>query len=93
MCSFKNGLLTTKFGAQIYELKAEVAREQEVGAESESHQNAQMAEATAQVCVNKGIYIFTHIHTSTHSHTHTHAHKHMQTCTNTYADTCIHTYK
>ena len=43
MCSFKNGLLTTKFGAQINELKAEVAREQEVGAESESHQNAQMA--------------------------------------------------
>jgi len=92
MCSFKNGLLTTKFGAQINELKAEVAREQEVGAESESHQNAQMAEATAQVCVIKGIYISAHIYTRVHKHTLTHTHACAQTHANMHKHICRHMY-
>jgi len=46
--------LPDSFGPQINELTAELARAQEARAVNETRQNSQIAEATAQVCVNKG---------------------------------------
>jgi len=38
---------------------AELERAQEAGAVNETHQNSQIAEATAQVCINKGMHMCT----------------------------------